>query len=545
MESKKYTSDFLIIGSGIAGLSLAIKASEKGTVNIVTKNKGFVSSTNRAQGGIASVLAPSDSFENHIADTLRAGAGLNNKKAVELLVHEGPDAIEELINWGAHFTYSESGKELDLGREGGHSHNRIVHARDLTGQEIERALLARVSEIDSIKVFQDHTAIDLLTEHQLKMKREKTHCYGAYILDNNTGVVNTFNAKITVLATGGTGQVYLHTTNPEVATGDGIAMAYRAGALIADMEFIQFHPTSFYQKDEQGPAFLISEAVRGEGAILYNSRGERFMEHLHPRKELAPRDIVARAIDGELKRLGDNYVLLDISFKGKEFIQKRFPTIYEHCLEKGIDIAKEAIPVVPAAHYLCGGIISDLNGKTTIENLYVSGEASCTGVHGANRLASNSLLEGLVFSNRTFLHASEFIENEGDDMVIPYYPFWNKEGTFDMEEWILIQHNMDDVKRLMWDYVGIIRTDLRLERAYRRILLLAEEIHDYYQRSTVTTRIVELRNLATVAKLIIKSAMARDDSIGLHYNSNHPDANDPSGHVIQHSGYEPEIEIKS
>lgn len=543
IEPKKYTSDFLIIGSGIAGLSLAIKASKKGTVNIVTKNKDFVSSTNRAQGGIASVLAPSDSFEDHIADTLRAGAGLNNKEAVELLVQEGPEAIEELINWGAHFTYSDEGNELDLGREGGHSHNRIVHARDLTGKEIERALLETVSKIDTIKVFQDHTAVDLLTEHQLKMERDKTHCYGAYILNNNTGVVNTFNAKVTVLATGGAGQVYLHTTNPEVATGDGIAMAYRAGALIADMEFIQFHPTSFYQKDQQGPAFLISEAVRGEGAILYNSRGERFMEHLHPRKELAPRDIVARAIDGELKRLGDNYVLLDISFKGKEFIKKRFPTIYDHCLEKGIDISKDAIPVVPAAHYLCGGIVSDLNGKTTIENLYVSGEAACTGVHGANRLASNSLLEGLVFSNRTFLNASEFLKNKGDEMVIPHYPLWNKEGTFDMEEWVLIQHNIDDVKRLMWDYVGIIRTDLRIERAYRRILLLAEEIHDYYQRSTVTTRIVELRNLATVAKLIIKSAMARDDSIGLHFNSNHPETNDVSGHVIQHSGHDPRIEF--
>jgi len=551
MKTGAVLSDFLVIGSGIAGLTFAIKASEFGTVNIVTKKKDFDSNTNYAQGGIASVLAPDDSFDSHIEDTLRAGAGLCDPDAVDVLVKNGPERIRELMEWGARFTARGMKKSgaLDLGREGGHSHNRIVHARDLTGREIERALLERIAEIDAIRIFENHTAIDLLTEHQLrknqgrKAPRGKIHCWGAYILQNSTGDVITFNARITLLATGGAGQVYLHTTNPDIATGDGIAMAYRAGALIADMEFIQFHPTSLYTAKPKERSFLISEAVRGEGGRLYNSRGERFMEGVHPLIDLAPRDIVARAIDRELKRLGDDCVYLDISFRGKGFLKKRFPAIYTKCLEEGIDIAKGAIPVVPASHYLCGGIVSDLNGKASIENLYVSGESARTGVHGANRLASNSLLEGIVFSHSAFLHAVNVITGL-EKKPMPCYPEWNKEGTFDLEEWILVNHNIENIKRLMWDYVGIVRSDHRLKSAYRRILMLAEEIHNYYKKSTVSPEMIELRNLATVAKLIIKSAIARKDSVGLHYNTDHPGTARKKKNVVLRSEHRPKFTAK-
>ena len=531
MAIEVYTSDFLIIGSGIAGLSFAIKASQLGTVHIVTKKKDFDSNTNYAQGGIASVFDPHDSIELHIQDTLISGAGLCNEQAVRILAESGPKRVQELMDWGAHFstqTNQNGSVTLDLGREGGHSHNRIVHAKDLTGQEVERALLDAIAKIKNITVFENHTAVDLLTQHQLKLAGRHTNnsvsditCYGAYILDNTSGVVHIFNAAYTLLATGGIGQIYLHTTNPDIATGDGIAMAYRAGALIADMEFIQFHPTAFYQPGNKERSFLISEAVRGEGGILVNSRGERFMDTVHPLKELAPRDIVARTIDMELKRLGDTCVFLDISFKDKDFLISRFPTIYRYCMEAGIDMTKEPIPVVPAAHYLCGGIVSDLNGKTSIENCYVSGESACTGIHGANRLASNSLLEGIVFSHRAYCHIQETFNPELK-ATIPEFPQWDKKGTFDLEEWILIQHNVEDVKRIMWDYVGIMRSNLRLERAERRIALLEDEIQDYYKRSTVTSRLIELRNLVTTAKLVVGSALLRKESRGLHYNINYP-----------------------
>lgn len=529
--SKIVESDFLVIGSGIAGLTFAIKASELGTVAIATKKKDFDSNTNYAQGGIAAVMAPTDSFDTHIRDTLTAGAGLCNRRAVEVLVSNAPDRIRELVDWGTRFSVksgSGEGPVFDLGREGGHSHNRIVHAKDLTGREIEKALLYRISQIRNIRVYEDHTAVDLLTEHQLprgglrKGGPGSVHCYGAYILDNTTGIVNTFIAKTTFLATGGVGQVYLHTTNPEIATGDGIAMAYRAGALIGDMEFIQFHPTSLFSEDFSKPSFLISEAVRGEGGVLVNKKGERFMERLHHLKDLAPRDIVARAIDFELKKTGEKFVYLDISFKGKKFLMRRFPTIYQRCLKEGIQISREPIPVVPAAHYLCGGIVCDLHGRTAIENLYVSGESACTGVHGANRLASNSLLEGIVFSHNAIMYIRER-HGRIKKIRIPRYPAWNKEGTFDLEEWVLIQHNIESIKKLMWDYVGIVRTDMRLQRANKRILVLAEEIHNYYKKSTISSTMVELRNLATIAKLIIKTAKTRNDSIGLHYNTDHPD----------------------
>jgi L-aspartate oxidase len=551
MNQNVFYSDFLVIGSGIAGLAFAIKASAAGTVNIVTKKQDFDSNTNYAQGGIASVLSENDSFENHINDTMNAGAGLCNRKAVEVLVREGPARINELIEWGTKFSYRKdnSGKDiLDLGMEGGHSRKRIVHAKDLTGKEIETALLERISTIKNIQIFENHTAVDLLTEHQLHLSGKRrgssrVTCYGAYILENSTNAVHIFNSKITLLATGGVGQVYLHTTNPEIATGDGITMAYRAGAIIADMEFYQFHPTALFSEKTEGRAFLISEAVRGEGGILFNARGNAFMEKLHPLKDLAPRDIVARAIDMELKRSGDRCVFLDITFKGRDFLEKRFPGIFRHCMETGLDISAEPIPVVPAAHYLCGGIISDINGRSSIDNLYVSGECACTGVHGANRLASNSLLEGIVFSHRAFLHSSGHIEKKmpGDKFSIPEFPKWNKEGTFDFEEWILIQHNLEEVKRLMWDYVGIVRSNHRLQRAYRRIVLLEEEIQDYYKRSTLSSQLIELRNISTVAKLIITSAMTRKESRGLHYNTDYPEANNnQKENIILTSEHEPE-----
>ena len=516
-----YTSDFLVIGSGIAGLTFAIKASSLGTVNIVTKKKNCDSNTNYAQGGIAGVVSPDDSFGIHLDDTLKAGAGLCNRKAVDILTKSGPERINELIGWGVRFTYKEDGnsRKLDLGREGGHTKNRIVHAMDFTGREVERALLAEIEKNANIKIFENHTLVDLLTEHQLGESPQEPSCFGAYILQNETGDVHRFISGNTFISTGGAGCVYLHTTNPSIATGDGIASAYRAGALVGDLEFMQFHPTSFYKKDNEERSLLISEAVRGEGAHLFNSKGERFMENIHPMKELAPRDIVARAIDHELKKSGDPCVFLDISFKDAEFLKTRFPFIYSQCLEEGIDITKQAIPVVPAAHYLCGGIITDVRGRTSIKNLYSAGESACTGVHGANRLASNSLLEAIVFAEAAFAD----IKKRGIKAIIPDFPEWSKEGTFDREEWILIEHNVDEIKRLMWDYVGIVRSNLRLQRAMRRISFLKEEIIDYYKRSTISLPLVELRNLATVAKLMINGAVNRKESRGLHYNTDYPD----------------------
>jgi L-aspartate oxidase len=538
MNSTAHTSDFLVIGSGIAGLCFAIEASQSGTVVIITKKKNYDSNTNYAQGGIASVFDDTDSFEGHKADTLKAGVGLCNEKAVDILVHEGPGRIRQLIEWGARFTYDKE-KKLDLGREGGHSHNRIVHARDLTGHEVERALLAKIDQNPNIRVLEDHTAVDLLTGHQLGEASDNT-CYGAYILDNETEEISLYKAKITMIASGGAGRVYLHTTNPDIATGDGIAMAYRAGALIADMEFMQFHPTALYSPGSTGRSFLISEAVRGEGAILQNARGERFMEDVHPLKDLAPRDIVARAIDRELKRSGDACVYLDISFKPRSFLKERFPTIYEHCLTCGIDMAKEPIPVVPAAHYLCGGIITDLTGRTSLKRLFAAGEAACTGVHGANRLASNSLLEALVFGMRAAEAAKAFVAEKGDSIRIPVFPGWNKEGTFHLEEWVLIQHNIDEIRRLMWDYVGIVRTNLRIKRALSRMTFLEGEILDYYRRSTVSSGLVGLRNLSTIAMLIINGAIERKESRGLHYNTDYPEmADDEQASIVQTNGKDP------
>jgi L-aspartate oxidase len=518
-----YKYDFLIIGSGAAGLSFALKVAEYGKVGIITKKNSSESNTNYAQGGIAAVVESSDSFTKHIEDTLIAGAGLCKKEAVELIVKEGPRTIENLINMGASFTKKDG--LLHLGREGGHSHGRIVHAADTTGSEIERVLVSNVNNHANIEILEHHYALELLTEHHLGKKVTRydpdTNCYGAYVLDVRTGKVDVMLAKATLLATGGAGQVYLHTTNPEIATGDGIAMAYRAKARICNMEFIQFHPTSLYHSEAD--SFLISEAVRGHGGILRNLDGEAFMAAYDERKELAPRDIVARAIDDQLKKRGDDYVYLDITHLDADDIKKSFPHIYNTCLSFGLDITKKPIPVVPAAHYLCGGVKTDLEGRTSIKGLFACGEVSCTGVHGANRLASNSLLEALVFGDKAGIAAREYITNVTYNEEIPE---WDESGTFNTEEWVLISHNKRELQQVMWDYVGIVRSNLRLERASRRTHLLYEEVEDFYNRNRVSVPLCQLRNMIAVSYLIIRSALQRKESRGLHYTTDYPALNE-------------------
>lgn len=520
-------TDVLIIGSGIAGLYAAVKISENLSVTIVTKKDKAESNTNYAQGGIASVISPTDTYEKHIQDTLVAGADLCNLKTVEILVKEGPERIYDLIDLGTRFTY-KNGK-LDLAKEGGHSTHRIVHSADLTGREVERSLLDNASSKENITILENHLAIDLITEHnvyQLKSKPiQNRHCWGAYVLDIEKNEVITIVAKATIMATGGLGQVYLHTTNPTIATGDGFAMAYRAGAKLGNMEFIQFHPTTLYFQEEYNnsykPSFLISEAVRGFGGILRTKDLKEFMENYDSRKELAPRDIVARAIDNELKKRGDDFVYLDITHKNKNDIIEHFPYIYKNCLEKGIDITTDMIPVVPAAHYHCGGIIVDEYGRSSLSGLYATGEVSMTGVHGANRLASNSLLEALVFSFR----AVGYIENcllNSNDITIPAIPIWDESGTLSSDEKIMITHSIREVKQVMWDYVGIVRSDLRLDRAEKRIHNLYIEIEDMYKKTKVFEDILELRNLITCSHAIIKSAKTRKESRGLHYTLDYP-----------------------
>ena len=466
-------------------------------------------------------------MEEHIRDTLIAGAGLCHEDAVRVLVTEGPERVRDLIELGAKFTRTRSGK-LDLGREGGHSANRIVHAKDLTGRELERALLSAIYRQQNITVLEDHYAVELLTDHQRTGRRNLKHitCYGAYVLDESTGSVEIVRAtKAVMLATGGAGQVYLHTTNPLIATADGVAMAYRAGGSIGNMEFIQFHPTSLYAPEAN--SFLISEAVRGAGGMLLNQAGERFMTHYDPtRMELAPRDIVARAIDAELKRRGDDYVYLDLSHIPAKSVRREFPNIYTRCKEHGLDITKDPIPVVPAAHYSCGGVITTLDGTTNIDRLYASGEVSMTGVHGANRLASNSLLEALVFSRRAATHLLKRIRKEDNrDEKITIMP-WDESGTENAEEWVYISHDRREIQQLMWDYAGIVRSNYRLERAARRIKLIRHEIEDYYRRTKVTVPLLELRNIAETALLIVRSAMRRKESRGLHYTTDYPKTDD-------------------
>jgi len=513
--------DFLIIGSGIAGLSFALKVAELGRVAIITKKGDCESSTNYAQGGIASVLGNDDSPERHVSDTLAAGDGICHEDVVRMVVEEGPGMIEQLVTWGCRFN-RESDGTLSLGREGGHTRDRIVHTDDLTGREIERALIERVKEHENITFLNNHIAVDLLTEHNVGVirKHRSFNCFGAYVLDVENARIETFMAGITLLATGGTGQVYLHTTNPEIATGDGVAMAFRAGASVGNMEFMQFHPTTLNLPD--GGSFLISEAVRGYGGILVTESGKRLMES-HPMKDLAPRDIVARTIDHYLKSSGQEHVYLDITGFDPGATRARFPHIHETCLRYGIDITREPIPVVPSAHYMCGGVVTDSWGRTTISNLFAAGETACTGLHGANRLASNSLLEAVVMADRA---AAAVRKERQKPQDLPEVPDWNDRGTFDPEEWVIISHDRENIRRLMWDLVGIVRSDFRLRRAMSRIALIREEVEEYYRRTRLSLELIELRNLAVSAWLIVVCARHRKESRGLHYNTDYPGRDD-------------------
>ena len=513
--------DYLVLGSGIAGLFFALKVAPRGSVAIVTKKNRAESNTNYAQGGVAAVTSKEDSVEMHVRDTLAAGAGLCKEAAVRTIVQEGPARIAELIDLGMRFTEREipsgnGARELDLGREGGHSKRRILHAKDVTGREIEQALLVAAAARRNIEMFENHLAIDLITTHKLG-GGGTNRCVGVYVLDKTSGQVETFAAPVVVLATGGCGKVYLYTTNPDIATGDGVAMAYRAGAAVANMEFVQFHPTCFYHPEAK--SFLISEAVRGEGAVLKTMAGIEFMDRHHPLKSLAPRDIVARAIDREMKKSGADYVQLDITHKPAKFIIERFPNIYQTCLRYGVDITKEPIPVVPAAHYQCGGVATDVNGETGIAGLYAVGEVACTGLHGANRLASNSLLEALVCAHRAAQRVTARPLPPAEFSI----PAWQSGNAHNPDELVVVSHNWDEIRRCMWDYVGIVRTNKRLQRAQKRIANLQEEIHEYYWDFIVTRDLLELRNIATVAELIVTSALCRPESRGLHYNLDYPE----------------------
>lgn len=510
--------DFLVIGGGIAGLTFALKAAEHGSVAILFKKDHRSSSTLWAQGGIAAVNQPDDSFELHVQDTLACGAGLCNEEIVNLVVREGPKRVDELIALGAHFDRDQVGS-YHLHREGGHSRRRIFHAGDATGHEIQRALLQAVERHPNIRLLTGSNAIDLITTHKLKLNlSQPSKVLGAYVLREG-GEIGVMLADKVLVATGGAGKIYLYTSNPDVATGDGIAMCYRAGARVANMEFFQFHPTCLYHP--QAKSYLLSEAMRGEGAKLLRMNGEPFMHRYHPMGELAPRDVVARAIDHEMKIHGDEYVLLDISHRDPSFVREHFPTIYERCLSFGFDITKAPVPVVPAAHYLCGGVVSDQFGRSDITDLYVAGECACTGLHGANRLASNSLLEGVVFGHRAALHA---IEHKGRHAVSAEPPPWDPGNAVDSDEQVVITQNWDEIRRTMWNYVGIVRTTKRLERALHRLELIRREIQEYYRRCIVTSDLLELRNLSLVAELVIRCAMARKESRGLHYTLDYPNA---------------------
>jgi len=515
--------DFVVIGSGIAGLSFALKVARHGSVAVITKRKGADTNTAWAQGGIACVTSDEDSFELHVRDTIEAGAGLCDEAVVRTIVTEGPERIRELVGFGLQFDERKvsGNRELDLGKEGGHSKRRVLHVRDATGKEIEDTLLRELGRQSHVDLLENHMAVDLITAAKLGFAAED-RCLGVYVLDERTGEVETIRSDRIVLATGGCGKVYLYTTNPDIATGDGVAMAWRVGVEIANMEFIQFHPTCLFHPDAK--SFLISEAVRGEGGILRNSRGEDFMKRYDPRGSLAPRDIVARAIDAEIKRSGAKCVFLDITHKSPEFIRERFPHIYETCLQFGIDMSKQPIPVVPAAHYQCGGV-KTVNGATSLRGLYAIGEVACTGLHGANRLASNSLLEGLVVAHRAAAAVLEGQRSAHPAGKISL-PEWESGNVQDVDELVVIYHNWDEIRRLMWDYVGIVRTDKRLQRAGARLRNLQREIREFYWNFKVSVDLLELRNLATVAALIVDSALSRQESRGLHFTLDYPEMKD-------------------
>jgi len=518
-------ADFLVIGSGIAGLSFALEAARFGSVAVVTKDRVPEGSSNYAQGGIASVWSPDDSFDAHAADTEEAGAGLCDPETVALVVREGPERVRDMIALGTRFSLrpdAEDAYDVDLGLEGGHSRRRILHALDATGREMMRALLAAVAVHPSIRILEQHVAVDLLVGSKFGV-RGPERCWGAYLLDRASGEVRTFRARATLLATGGAGKVYLYTSNPDVASGDGVAIAYRAGAPIGHMEFIQFHPTCLYHP--QAKSFLISETVRGEGGLLRRPDGSTFMASYDPRAELAPRDIVARAIDHEMKLHGFDNVFLDISHRPASFLEERFPTILARCRAYGIDPTREPIPVVPAAHYTCGGVCTDHDGRTPLDGLYAAGEVAMTGLHGANRLASNSLLEGLVFGRRAAVHAVGFVSGRRRE-ELPEIPDWNPGRARDTDESVLISQNWDEIRRFMWNYVGIVRSDHRLARARARIDLVLAEIERDYWDFLPTSDLLELRNIATVADLIIASASLRRESRGLHFNLDCPGRDD-------------------
>ncbi|WP_434380209.1 L-aspartate oxidase [Melittangium boletus] len=511
--------DFLVLGSGVAGLSFALQAARHGSVAVLCKREPQESNTAYAQGGIASVLSPTDSFEAHIRDTLEAGAGLNHLDAVEVTVREGPERIRELVTLGADFNRRASG-EFDLTREGGHSERRIVHSGDITGREVQRALLGACAAQPNITFFPNTAAIDLILDRR-KAPGAPGRCLGVYAL-MPSGHIESFLGKSTVLATGGAGKVYLYTSNPDVATGDGVAMAHRAGAAVANMEFYQFHPTCLFHPEAK--SFLISEALRGEGGKLRLRGGAPFMDRYHRLGELAPRDVVALAIDAELKRTGDDCVYLDMTHLGRAYLMERFPNIYATCKAFNIDMAVQPIPVVPAAHYMCGGVVTDLHGRTTLPGLFAIGEVAHTGLHGANRLASNSLLEGLVFGHRAAAACAEEVRSLSSPPEDP--PDWDEGSAVASDESVVVTHNWDEIRRLMWNYVGIVRTDKRLMRARRRLELLREEIRDYYWRFKVTQDVIELRNICEVATLIVDCASRRKESRGLHYTLDYPGLDD-------------------
>ena len=529
-------TDILIIGSGAAGLSLALRLADTHTISLISKASLQEGSTLYAQGGIAAVLASDDSIESHIADTINAGAGLCDPEVVRYTVEHGPENIQWLLEQGVHFTRDERHGTFHLTREGGHSHRRIVHATDATGHAIEINLSQRAREHPRIHTYENHIAVDLITRR--KLGAAPNHCVGAYVLDRDSNEVEVYRARHVVLATGGASKVYLYTSNPDTSTGDGIAMAWRAGCRVANLEFNQFHPTCLYHP--RAKSFLITEAIRGEGGRLLLPDGSPFMERFDPRGELAPRDIVARAIDHEMKRLGADCVYLDISHKPAGFIKSHFPHVYQRCLEFGFDMTKEPIPVVPAAHYTCGGVMTNLHGQTDIPGLYAIGETAFTGLHGANRMASNSLLECLVFAQSASQAIREADDAAAVDIAIPE---WDASQVTDSDEEVVVSHNWDELRRFMWDYVGIVRTDKRLQRAAHRARLLLDEIEEYYGDFNITSDLLELRNLALVADLMVRSAMSRKESRGLHYTLDYPEpdtSHPPSNTILSPPNYRDE-----